>query len=107
MSLWVFGHHFCGYKAGARRSGTQVMQLLREEEIWRRFLALDAYCDGLLSTWQPPWVDAGRDHDLSREQLQLEDEIVVHDWVGEPVGIIRECSMSVENTHECRTKLLL
>eukprot|EP00913_Durusdinium_trenchii_P013980 g13127.t1 len=52
-----------------------VMQLLREDggrrrlasafsgeggrEIWKRCLALDTYCDGLLSHWQPPWIEDG------------------------------------------------
>lgn len=60
-----------------------VMQLLREEEIWAKLMALDAYCDNLLSNWQPPWVEdqpPTANLEISLQRLQEEDESIVYDW---------------------------
>lgn len=64
-----------------------VMKLLGQEEIWRRFAALDAFCDGLLSQWEPPWVSEeleGEDRraarQMSLERLEREEESRVQDW---------------------------
>ncbi|CAK9034694.1 Uncharacterized protein SCF082_LOCUS20966 [Durusdinium trenchii] len=59
-----------------------VMQLLREEEIWKRCLALDTYCDGLLSHWQPPWIEDGSfdELEMSLERLRSTEDAQVFDW---------------------------
>lgn len=59
-----------------------VMQLLREEEIWAKLIALDAYCDSLLSNWQPPWEEGSTEpgEPMNLERLRQEDESTVYDW---------------------------
>lgn len=59
-----------------------VMQLLREEEIWAKLIALDAYCDSLLSNWQPPWEEGSNEPPevMTLERLRQEDESTVYDW---------------------------
>ncbi|CAE7619271.1 unnamed protein product [Symbiodinium sp. CCMP2592] len=64
-----------------------VMKLLGQDEIWQRFTALDAFCDGLLSQWEPPWVSEdleGEDRpsarQMSLERLEREEESTVQGW---------------------------
>ncbi|CAE7486499.1 unnamed protein product [Symbiodinium natans] len=65
-----------------------VMKLLGQEEVWQKFAALDGFCDGLLSRWEPPWVPEGLEdaedrraaRHMSLERLEGEEERTVHDW---------------------------
>lgn len=71
-----------------------VMQLLRQDAVRAKLAVLDAFCDGLLSSWRPPWDEQDDEEilessgEMTLERLVKEDEDKVHGWANELDGFL-------------------